>query len=942
MQILQKGKFTLKESTKITDDVEIAYSYNYGTEVIATLKSTTYTSADWILRKGHEASSATEVKRGTGIPISFGHASLSLGQDLTENIDGEFYFLVVEFKNATSSKKFTKQFKVIGPAGPNEITSLMLNFTYSSAAYGASAGALTKAILNQAKKDNKISIYVGGALISVNDLDGFSLILEDSNGVAVDGDCVPNVGEYIVTVDLSRLDSKYTLSENNIVKGKFTLKEKTQSTDVSISNEYSYGEEIIATLKSDTYTSADWNLSKGTSVVSATIVKSGQSVMLDEGQASLLLGNDLKANLGDDKYFLTVVFDGTKTIIKQFLVTSGYSLVNANLTDPEGSNFIHTYTGYNITQSINVEIDGRFLVEGIDYAISEGTITAVNVGTYTVTLIGKGAYYGKKTFSWSIKDEGEREVYVTFDYNDGSGSTRRRYMRDYYSEMPVPTREGYTFTGWYTEAKYGTKVENGDPFVYPDDHILYAHWDPIEYIVSFNSNGGTGKMKTIFCKYDEEFDLPENTFKHGSDYKFKEWNTQANGRGETYADGATIKNLTFESGEEVVLYAQWSESGYVVTFDANGGTVDVESMEFAYKYSNLPIPEREGYLFKGWYSAKKEGTKVTNGKALVTMKNHTLYARWTAIKYTVIFNANGGTGKTGDKTCVYDKMYILSKNAFKAPEGRIFDEWNTKSDGSGISFVNGEAIKNLENTDHAIITLYAQWKLLQYEVTLDANGGTCEETRLVVSARYNNLPTPEKEGYIFKGWYSSRKGGKKAANDKLVVVKKDHTLYARWTPIKYTVSFDANGGTGKMGKKNCTYDKATKIAKNKFKNPGYAFVEWNTMEDGTGEAYANAVSIMNLTDENKGNVILYAQWELVYYTVTFDTNGGSAVEPQTIGYDFENKCFAYAVRPEDPVREGYTFAGWYSNKKLSSKYNFNKSVKKNMTLYAKWKPNSTK
>jgi uncharacterized repeat protein (TIGR02543 family) len=559
----------------------------------------------------------------------------------------------------------------------------------------------------------------------------------------------------------------------------------------------------------------------------------------------------------------------------------------------------------------------------------------VNNGRVTIY----SRYFSNFTLVYTSDPADRKDVTVTFDHNDGSDKTEQLTMTGSYSNMPSPERTGYTFAGWYSEKYYGTRVENGDELLSLNNHTLYAHWAPITYIISFNPNGGTGAMKTIFCRYDEERVLPDNTFKHGPDYKFKGWNTEADGSGERYKDAATIKNLADENDAEVVLYAQWSEVGYTISFDANGGDVDTPSMEFAYKYSNLPTPTREGYNFKGWYSAKKGGTKVTNGKALITMKDHTLYAQWTAIKYTIAFDANGGTGKMGKKSCVYDKVYKLSKNSFKAPEGRLFDGWNTKSDGSGEAIANGASVKNLVSTDKETITLYAQWKLLQYEVTLDANGGTCEVTSLVVPARYNNLPTPEKEGYIFKGWYSARKGGKKAANDKLVVVKKDHTLYARWTPVKYTVSFDSNGGTGKMSKKNFTYDKASKLTKNRFKNPGYAFVEWNTNADGTGTAYANAASVQNLTTENKGNVIFYAQWAPVFYTVTFESNGGSAVEPQVIGYDFEKKCFAYAVRPADPVREGYTFAGWYSNKKLSSKYNFNKSVKKNITLYAKWKQN---
>jgi uncharacterized repeat protein (TIGR02543 family) len=91
-----------------------------------------------------------------------------------------------------------------------------------------------------------------------------------------------------------------------------------------------------------------------------------------------------------------------------------------------------------------------------------------------------------------------------------------------------------------------------------------------------------------------------------------------------------------------------------------------------------------------------------------------------------------------------------------------------------------------------------------------------------------------------------------------------------------------------------------------------------------------------LSDDGN-SITLFAQWKPIVYTVTFDTNGGNVIEPQTIGYNFEQKRFNYATIPEEPVKEGYTFAGWYSNKKLTTKYNFNKPVKKDITLYTKWK-----
>lgn len=160
-----------------------------------------------------------------------------------------------------------------------------------------------------------------------------------------------------------------------------------------------------------------------------------------------------------------------------------------------------------------------------------------------------------------------------------------------------------------------------------------------------------------------------------------------------------------------------------------------------------------------------------------------------------------------------------------------------------------------------------------YTITYNLNEGTFDSTAVPTS--YNAytsfaLPTPTKAGYEFAGWYTQDYTDTGSITENLfgkagetTTISEDITLYAKWTPNTYTVTFDANGGSGEMDSQSFTYDAAQNLTENKFTRSGYTFAGWNTSSEGTGTSYDNSASIKNLTDEPNGNITLYAQWEKV-------------------------------------------------------------------------------
>lgn len=163
-------------------------------------------------------------------------------------------------------------------------------------------------------------------------------------------------------------------------------------------------------------------------------------------------------------------------------------------------------------------------------------------------------------------------------------------------------------------------------------------------------------------------------------------------------------------------YAQATTS-YTVSFNANGGSGTTASV-MAYYGSAMPSitngMNRTGYTFAGYYDAASGGTQYytassASARTFDKTSDTTLYAQWTANTYTIVFNGNGSTsGSTANESMTYDTAKTLTGNGF-VRDGYIFDSWNTKADGTGTSYFDGQKVANLTSAAGATVTLYAQW-----------------------------------------------------------------------------------------------------------------------------------------------------------------------------------------------------------------------------------------
>lgn len=207
-----------------------------------------------------------------------------------------------------------------------------------------------------------------------------------------------------------------------------------------------------------------------------------------------------------------------------------------------------------------------------------------------------------------------------------------------------------------------------------------------------------------------------------------------------------------------------------------------------------------------------------------------------------------------------------------------------------------------------------------YTVSFDSDGGSAvEEQKVAAGEKATEPEDPTKEDYTFDYW-QTEEGTEFDFNS---AINDDITLKAIWKAqtVTYTVTFDSDGGSAIEAQKVIRGHQATKPADPT--KEGFTFDSWQTT-DGKKFDFGSPVD---------SDIKLKAKWtekKPDTFTVSFETNGGSAVEKQTVE---KGKT---AANPTAPTRKGYSFSGWYSDKDLKTAYDFTSAVTADVTLYAKW------
>lgn len=314
----------------------------------------------------------------------------------------------------------------------------------------------------------------------------------------------------------------------------------------------------------------------------------------------------------------------------------------------------------------------------------------------------------------------------------------------------------------------------------------------------------------------------------------------------------------------------------------------------------VPVPQKTGYTFIGWYS-DLELTQLD--EKVMPAHSHEIYARWEINSYTLTFEQASDSPLTIEYGQSIETLPVLSRT------GYIFKGW--KIDNQTI-----EEGMVWQYTESKVAT--PQWEIQKFTLIFEENGGS-----YVANAIYDfdelidPVPTPLRQGYTFNGWYLNEDFSTPFAQVRMGL--EDIQLYAKWTIQTYSVIYEENGGSI-VPDVTLNYGESTDIPETS--RLGYTFRGWYSEP-----SFENLVTNIGFSEEN---LHLYAKWEINSYWLIFDTNQGSTITNQWIEFGGTINF------PEPPTKENFSFAGWYMDENLTITFNLTTMPSGTITLYAKW------
>lgn len=465
------------------------------------------------------------------------------------------------------------------------------------------------------------------------------------------------------------------------------------------------------------------------------------------------------------------------------------------------------------------------------------------------------------------------------------------------------------------------------------DMTVKLYYDRAQYALEWVFNGGTasngytGSGGAYEIYYDTALVLPAPA-KRGHD--FGGWFDN-----ETFNESGKLAEGAKMPAAAQTYYAKWTPSVYGITYTGIEGSAPDVTLPTTHTYgtaTEIPNLTRTGYVFNGWV-VNGEGAAQTN--LTLGAEDYTgavtLTAAWTAERYAIIYELDGGVNAAGNPAQYTVDQTITLEDPTKP--GYTFKGWYADKDFTTLTV--GIPVGSTEAK-----TFYAKWEQNPYKITWNVNeGDELTGEGYTVEAFYGNPITapsdPARRGYTFGGWYTD--GSNFAENTKFKTGDKmpegDVTYYAKWTAIQYTITYNLDGGTnvsGNPAQYTVETGKITLVAPTKT---GYRFDGWYSDAERTNR-------VTEIAADSTGAVTLYAKWTIKQYTVTWETNGGNDLTGSN--YTTTADYGTAIVRPDDPTKEAdaqytYTFGGWYTDRALAQPLDDNATVPaENLTVYAKW------
>jgi uncharacterized repeat protein (TIGR02543 family) len=489
----------------------------------------------------------------------------------------------------------------------------------------------------------------------------------------------------------------------------------------------------------------------------------------------------------------TATVSGTATTGSALAPTFGTPTATSDGFTVSITNFDAAFTwGGSATASGAVSINGSGVV-------TVSGVAALTSSTATITTTRTGYASGSATVSGT-------SLPITYTITllagtNGSGSNQA-LTKTKSSALTLPnsvtangyfTRAGYTVTGWSTSNLGSQTHALGGSFTTDAPTNLYPVWSANSLTVTYNSNSGSSINSITTVTGGTIALAPTPPIRAG--YTFAGWSA---------TDGGTAITFPHTHGktENFSLFAKWTANTYVVTFIYNsasgGNSVETATATTGLTPITLPTPTRDGYTFGGWHSDIALNTSIGVGGASympdALSLTPSLYAKWSAIGYTVTYattNSTGGAAPTDSATYnINNRVVIKGNSGSLVRTGYSFAGWTAASDGTGTVLNSGSSF----TVQTSNMTFYPKWSANTYSITYNVNGATGSPAATTSSyttgesaVTLTDQGSMARTGFTWGGWSETPTGGALSGG---YTTATNVTLYAVWTIKSITLTYD--------------------------------------------------------------------------------------------------------------------------------------------------------
>ena len=414
-------------------------------------------------------------------------------------------------------------------------------------------------------------------------------------------------------------------------------------------------------------------------------------------------------------------------------------------------------------------------------------------GTATFVANSTGTYWFRFDDDTTLT---KIRLYNVYIYSTTSTSNRTVTLEQgWYYQLPIPIREGYTFTGWSASNSYSS-ITNNVLCMGSADVTLTAQWSANQYAVTLSQEGGTGGTGQVMATYGSS--MPSIAVPSRAGYKFSGYYAGQIGEGTQYYDASGNSTATYTLTTDTTLYAMWLPLSQVVTLDLGGGTL-INGTSFSTVYSSNDV-----------FKLPSDITVPVIDVVNLSLEQNATYM------LSLVYVANGSI--QFDIDLFPDDLPQIALTA--TTEAQLLN-WTivpTSANASScrLRFFNDIVKPTTCDTYITNVFLYKVNTVTDSSTIMTMYGGT-----------YGELPTPTRANYDFLGWYLDSNYATPVTADTVVTTSTNHTLYAKWelSDVELTLQTNFNGTNGVSGAGTYKYGDSVTITAGDI-DTKFTFVEW--------------------------------------------------------------------------------------------------------------------